>query len=118
MLQKITVKLLPLCLMLVSACSTVDKLNPFHKNSKELSKNPENATTYVCDSNKRFVLQIIHQGKDAWLIYPDHEVNLNQVEGSQRYTSGAISLELNGDETKLNDGENIAYTGCKAQIKK
>jgi len=29
-----------------------------------------------------------------------------------------ITLLINGDATTLNDGEKVAYTGCKAQVKK
>jgi hypothetical protein len=46
-------------------------------------------------------------------------VNLSRTENNpQRYTSGAIALELNGEQTTLTDGEKIAYTGCKAQVTK
>jgi membrane-bound inhibitor of C-type lysozyme len=117
MLKNIQICLTVFCLALMSACSTVEKFNPFHEHSKELSKNPENATEYICEGNKQFLVQMLHQGNDAWLIFPDHEVNLSKAEGS-RYTSGAITLEINGNDTKLTDGDKLAYTGCKAQVKK
>lgn len=105
-------------LAVLSACSSI-KLNPFSSGTKERSAAPENATAYVCDGNKQFYVRLLNNGNDAWLIYPDHEVNLsNATENKNRYTSGVITLLINGDQTTLDDGEKIAYTGCKAQAKK
>ena len=100
-------------LTLISACSSV-KLNPFSSDSAEQSRNPYNAVEYVCDAKKRFFVRMLNNGNDAWLIYPDHEVNLPKA-GDNRYSSGVIALVINGAETTLNDGEKIAYPNCKAQ---
>ncbi len=102
----------------LAACSSISIPNPFGSGNKEISGAPANATEYICEGNKRFYLRLLNNGSDAWLIYPDHEVNLVKSSGSVNlYTSGAISLDLNGDSTTLNDGEKIAYTACKAQAK-
>ena len=80
---------------------------------------PQNATAYVCEGNKRFHVRMLNNGNEAWLIYPDHEVSLTKSSGGgNRYTSGLITLVINGDETTLNDDEKIAYTACKPQVKK
>lgn len=105
-------------LVVLSACGSVTKLNPFGSSEVERSKAPENATEYICDSNKHFYVRMLNNGNDAWLIYPDHEVNLPKAGGESRYTSGAITLLINGAETTLNDGEKIAYTNCKPQAVK
>ncbi len=99
-----------------TACSFV---NPFNTDVKELSRVPKNATGYDCDGGKQFYVRMLNNGSDAWLIYPDHEVNLtNAADNKSRYTSGNITLLLNGDQTTLNDGDKIAYTACKPQLKK
>jgi hypothetical protein len=41
-----------------------------------------------------------------------------QSSDSNRFVSGAISLVMSGDATTLNDGDKIAYVGCKPQLKK
>ncbi len=105
-------------LTLLSACSSINNLNPFSSGSKERSGAPQNATAYVCEGNKQFYVRMLNNGNDAWLIYPTHEVALAKAAGSNRYISGAIALEINGDETTLKDGETIAYKACKAQSKK
>ncbi len=103
---------------LIGACSTISNFDPFNAKTHEHSKNPENAVQYVCDGNKRFFVRKLNQGKDAWLIYPDHEVNLTQSDSDKnRYAAGGITLVLNNDQSTLNDGD-VAYTGCKAQTAK
>lgn len=105
-------------LALLPACSSIN-LNPFGADNKERSRTPQNATEYICDGNKRFYVRLLNNGKDAWLIYPDHEVNLTQTSDvKNRFTSGAITLVISGAETTLNDGENIAYIACKPSLKK
>ena len=103
-------------LVLLPSCSSI-RLNPFGSESGEHSRDPANATEYVCDGKGRFFVRMLNNGNDAWLIYPDHEVNLPKAGSDGRYSSGAINLVINGAETSLNDGEKIAYTNCKPQIK-
>ena len=105
-------------LLTLSSCSSIGISNPFSSGTHEQLRVPQNATAYVCDGNKQFYVRMLNNGKDAWLIYPDHEVNLTQTSDNNRFTSGAISLVINGDATTLNDGEKIAYVACKAQLKK
>lgn len=99
----------------LTACSSMPSLNPFSKTDNENPLAPKNATQYVCDNNKSFYVRMLNNGNDAWLIYPDHEVNLPKAGSENRYSSGLISLVINGAETTLNDGDKIAYTNCKAQ---
>lgn len=103
---------------LLTACSSLPNLNPFAKTDIERSLAPKNATEYVCDNNKHFYVRMLNSGNDAWLIYPDHEVNLPKVGSENRYSSGLITLVINGAETTLNDGDKIAYTNCKPQVSK
>lgn len=100
------------------SCSTYS-LNPFSTGGKEQSRVPKNAIAYECDTGKQFYVRMQNNGNDAWLIYPDHEVNLtNSADNKNRFTSGVITLLINGDATTLNDGEKIAYVACKPQPKK
>lgn len=100
----------------LSACSS---LNPFSSKEVVAQGAPVNATEYVCEGNKRFYVRMLNNNADAWLIYPDHEVNLSQSATEKSvYSSGAIRLNLAGEATTLNDGEKIAYTACKPTAKK
>ncbi len=100
------------------SCSSYS-LNPFSTGVKEQSRVPPNSIAYECDGGKQFYVRMHNNGSDAWLIYPDHEVNLtNSADNKNRYTSGVITLLINGEQTTLNDGEKIAYAACKPQLKK
>lgn len=118
MANKFNQFLVTVSLLTLTACSSIAITNPFRSGTHEQSRTPQNATAYVCDGNKQFYVRMLNNGKDAWLIYPDHEVDLTQTSDSNRFVSGAISLVINGDATTLNDGEKIAYVACKAQLKK
>ncbi|MDP2230897.1 hypothetical protein [Methylotenera sp.] len=118
MTKKLKQLLMATGLMALASCSAVN-LNPFSSDTKKQSRTPQNATAYICDGNKQFYVRMLNNGNDAWLIYPDHEVNLTKsTDNKNHFTSGVITLMMNGDETTLDDGEKIAYTGCKPQIKK
>lgn len=107
------------CLIAMQPSCSSFSFNPFSTGVKEQSRVPSNATAYQCEGNQQFYVRMQNNGNDAWLIYPDHEVNLmNSADNKNRFTSGVITLLLNGDQTTLNDGEKIAYTGCKPQLKK
>ncbi|MSP86403.1 MAG: hypothetical protein EXR38_06800 [Methylotenera sp.] len=105
-------------LVALPSCSSIGISNPFNSASHEASRTPQNATAYVCDGNKQFYVRMQNNGNDAWLIYTDHEVNLTKTSDHNRFTSGTISLVINGDATTLKEGEKIAYVACKPQLKK
>lgn len=115
-MKQIYIVTLALLALFASSCSVLKPLKVFNTETKERSKNPENATEYVCESNKHFFVRMLNKGADAWLIFPDHEVNLAQSSTEKnRYVSGAITLVLNGDQTTLTDGDVLSYSACKAQ---
>jgi membrane-bound inhibitor of C-type lysozyme len=104
-------------LPVLAACSSVKLPNPFASDTPVMSSRPTNATAYVCADNKRFYVRMLNNGNDAWLIYPDHEVNLTKISGSKnQYSSGVITLVIDGADTMLTDGDKAAYTACKPQL--
>lgn len=102
--------------MAIVSCGGISISNPFGKSQSEGSAAYQGATKYVCANKKQFYVRMLNNQQQAWLIYPDHEVGLNQSPSEKNnYTSGSISLVINGSETTLNDGEKIAYKSCQAQ---
>ena len=64
-----------------------------------------------------FGLGLLNNGNDAWIIYPDHEVNLpKQADG--RYTNGTAVFSPTPADATLTDGEKVNYSACKAQVEK
>ncbi len=103
-------------IMLATSCSKIGLSNPFGAGEKNSASPYANATHYVCADKKQFYVRMLNNNAQAWLIYPDHEVALSQhATDKNRYTSGAISLVINGSQTTLNDGEKLAYSACSAQ---
>lgn len=102
-------------LLSVTACSSVDKYNPFSDEKPAEAYKPANATEYLCEGNKRFFVRTLAKENAVWLIYPDREVRLEAAgEGSNRYTNSVAVLEINGEASSLSDGPNINYSSCKA----
>jgi len=101
-------------LVTVSACSSMDKYNPFSSEKPAETYKPANSTEYQCAGNARFFVRMLNKENAAWLIYPDREVRLEaETEGSNRYTNSVAALEINGTEASLTDGSSINYTDCK-----
>lgn len=103
-------------LPVLTSCGSVSISNPFGKSASETNAAYQGATRYVCADKKQFYVRMLNNQQQAWLIYPDHEVSLNQSASEKnKYASGSISLVINGNETMLNDGEKIAYKSCQPQ---
>lgn len=62
---------------------------------------------------------MLDNGNAAWIIYPDREVRFDKAGASSgvRYGNGSSVLDINGNQTALQDGPAISFTGCKAADK-
>lgn len=101
-------------LLTATACSSIDKYNPFGEDKPPESYKPANATEYLCANNQRFFVRTLEQGKAVWLIYPEREVRLERLgEDGKRYGNGVATLEIDADGATLNDGPSISYSDCK-----
>ena len=102
--------------LLLTACGSVDKLNPFSESKPAEPWKPSNATEYLCEGNKRFFVRMLDKENAAWLIYPDREVRLEKSSAGNSYTNSVAVLEINGGEATLKDGATIDYRSCKASV--
>ncbi len=102
-------------ILLLGACSSMDKYNPFTTEKPAETYKPANSTEYQCEGNVRFFVRMLNKENAVWLMYPDREVRLEATaEGSNRYTNSVAVLEINDTMATLTDGSNINYTDCKA----
>lgn len=102
-------------ILLLGACSSIDKYNPFTTEKPAETYKPANSTEYQCEGNTRFFVRMLDKGNAAWLIYPDREVRLERAsEGSNRYSNSVATLEIMESEATLADGSTTNYKGCKA----
>ena len=106
-----------LSVLLLNACSTSSILSGdiFNGKSREQPRTPAGSVAYFCDNNAQFYVRMLNNASDAWVIYPDHEVNLpKQADG--RYTNGTAVFTPSTEGATLTDGEKVNYTSCKAQV--
>ncbi len=83
---------------------------------RELSTAPKGALLYQCEKNKTFYLKPLEGGKEMWLIFPNREFGLKQVEDLKNtYNNGITTLEINDPETNIKEGEVVTYQKCQIQ---
>ena len=83
---------------------------------RELSTAPKDASLYQCEKNKQFYVKTLEGGKEMWLIFPDREFSLKQVEALKNtYNNETTILEINDPETSIKEGEVLTYQKCHIQ---
>ena len=83
---------------------------------RELSTAPKDASLYQCEKNKQFYVKALEGGKEMWLIFPDREFGLKQIEALKNtYNNDTTTLEINDPETYIKEGEVLTYQKCRLQ---
>ena len=83
---------------------------------RELSTAPKDASLYQCEKNKQFYVKSLEGGKEMWLVFPDREFGLKQVEASKNiYNNDITTLEINDPETYIKEGDVLTYQKCRLQ---
>jgi len=83
---------------------------------RELSTAPKDAFLYQCEKNKKFYVKTFEGGKEIWLILPNREFGLKQVEGLKNtYNNEITTLEINDPETYIKEGDVFTYQKCSIQ---
>jgi len=83
---------------------------------RELSTAPKDAFLYQCEKNKKFYVKTLEGGKEIWLILPNREFGLKQVEGLKNtYNNEITMLEINDPETYIKEGDVFTYQKCSIQ---
>ena len=105
---------------LFSSCGSLKmpdvNLPMFNGDYRELSTAPKDASLYQCEKNKQFYLKPIEGGKEMWLIFPDREFGLKQVEALKNtYSNDMTTLEINDPETSIKEGDVLTYQKCHIQ---
>ena len=105
---------------LFSSCGSLKmpdvNLPMFNGDYRELSTAPKDASLYQCEKNKQFYLKPIEGGKEMWLVFPDREFGLKQVEALKNtYSNDMTTLEINDPETSIKEGDVLTYQKCHIQ---
>ena len=105
---------------LISSCGTMKmpdvSLPMLNGDYRELSTAPKDASLYQCEKNKQFYVKALEGGKEMWLIFPNREFGLKQVDTSKNiYNNEITTLEINDPETYIKEGEVLTYQKCRLQ---
>ena len=105
---------------LISSCGTMKmpdvSLPMLNGDYRELSTAPKDASLYQCEKNKQFYVKALEGGKEMWLIFPDREFGLKQIEALRNtYNNDTTTLEINDPETYIKEGEVLTYQKCRLQ---
>jgi hypothetical protein len=117
MFKKITILFLP---ALLSSCGSMKmpevNLPALNGDYRELSTAPQGASLYQCEKNKKFYLKALEGGKEMWIIFPNREFGLKQVDALKNtYTNESTTLEINDPETFIKEGDVLTYQKCQIQ---
>ena len=117
--MKLNFLLLFLIGILSFACSLdkvpkIDSLSNFFSNDiNERNIRPEDSIKYNCDKKKTFFLLYLKEKKSVWVILPDREFRLNQIDETQAiYTNDITTLEISPGQTQIENEKEILYSQC------
>ena len=123
--MKLNFLLLFLIGILSFACSLdkvpkIDSLsNIFSNDIHERSIRPEDSIKYNCDKKKTFFLLYLKEKKSVWVILPDREFRLNQIDETQDiYTNNITTLAISPGQTQIENEKEILYSQCVEEIEK
>ena len=105
---------------LLSSCGSMKmpdvSLPMFNGDYRELSTAPKDASLYQCEKNKQFYVKALEGGKEMWLVFPDREFGLKQVDALKNtYNNETTTLEINDPETYIKEGDVLTYQKCRIQ---
>ena len=85
----------------------------FSDESEEKIIRPENSIEYNCENKKTFFLVFLNKKKSVWLILPNREFKLNNIEEFQNiYTNDITTLEIASENTQIKNEKEILYSQC------
>jgi hypothetical protein len=96
---------------LISSCGSIKipevSMPMLNGEYRELSTAPKDASLYQCEKNKKFYVKSLEGGKEMWLILPNREFGLKQVE--------TLKNTYNDPETYIKEGDVLTYQKCSVQ---
>jgi len=101
---------------LSSSCSlpkVPDLPNIFSNEVSEKNIRPEGSIEYNCEKKKTFFLSYLNDKKSVWIVLPNREFKLNQIDESQNiYSNNITTLEISPEQTQIKNEKEILYSQC------
>ena len=87
--------------------------NIFSNEVIEKNIRPEDSIEYNCEKKKIFFLFYLNDKKSVWIVLPNREFKLNQIDESQNiYSNNITTLEISPEQTQIKNEEEILYSQC------
>jgi len=87
--------------------------NIFSDEVIEKNIRPEDSIEYNCEKKKIFFLFYLNDKKSVWVVLPNREFKLNQIDESQNiYSNNITTLEISPEQTQIKNEKEILYSQC------
>ena len=87
--------------------------NIFSNEVSEKNIRPEGSIEYNCEKKKTFFLFYLNDKKSVWVVLPNKEFKLNQIDESQNiYSNNITTLEISPEQTQIKNEKEILYNQC------
>jgi hypothetical protein len=115
--MKLNYLLLLSIISLSSSCSMdsipIPTVDMFSNTVNEKTIRPEDSIEYNCDKKKTFFLSYLNEGKSVWIVLPDREFKLDQIDESQNiYSNDITTIEMSSEIIQVINNNEILYDQC------
>ena len=115
--MKLNYFLLLSIISLSSSCSMdsipIPTVDMFSNTVNEKTIRPEDSIEYNCDKKKTFFLSYLNEGKSVWIVLPDREFKLDQIDESQNiYSNDITTIEMFSEIIQVINNNEILYDQC------
>ncbi len=92
---------------------TVPTVDMFSNTVNEKTIRPEDSIEYNCDKKQTFFLLYLNEGKSVWIVLPDREFKLDQIDESQNiYSNDITTIEMSSEIIQVRNNNEILYDQC------
>ena len=115
--MKLNYFLLLSIISLSSSCSMdsipIPTVDMFSNTVNEKTIRPEDSIEYNCDKKKTFFLSYLNEGKSVWIVLPDREFKLDQIDESLNiYSNDITTIEMSSEIIQVINTNEILYDQC------
>ena len=115
--MKLNYFLLLSIISLSSSCSMdsipIPTVDMFSNTVNEKTIRPEDSIEYNCDKKKTFFLSYLNEGKSVWIVLPDREFKLDQIDESLNiYSNDITTIEMSSEIIQVINNNEILYDQC------
>tara|TARA_B100000780_G_scaffold85293_1_gene58482 strand:- start:872 stop:1225 length:354 start_codon:yes stop_codon:yes gene_type:complete len=78
----------------------------------EVDATPEDSVSYYCDENKKFFIKYIDDNTALWIIYPNKQLKLIQLDNKNLYSNEVTTLVKESAGILVKNDSGTIYKNC------